>query len=139
MPDEVRRVTGQQPTPASQALRTLLDWLQPRCFPAHRSPKVAKSIREQLVGVPGHDTPAAGWLLPVLGTVEVHEDYVLRDQYGRRFTSQDVTAQPGTLLPYRAFPYFLPVGDTIPAPGGIFVEATDAGRLSLHYAEEGTG
>ncbi len=138
-PDQARRVAGQQPVMVSQALRALLDWLQPRCFPAHRSPKVRKSIRELLVGMPGHDTPAAGWLLPVLGTVEVHEDYVLRDRHGRRFTSQHVTAEPGTLLSYRTFPYFLPVGDTVPAPGGIFIEMNGEGRQNLHYAKEGRG
>jgi hypothetical protein len=83
--EEVYRVSGRDIPSESRALRIVLDWLLPHYFPHHRTPAVRASTRENLVGMPGYDTPAAGWLLPVTGMAEIVEnDIVIPIRYRDR-------------------------------------------------------
>ncbi len=49
-----------------QAEEEIRAWLYKRCFPNHRTDPVPLRIRKQGVALPGEDTPAAGWLLPIV-------------------------------------------------------------------------
>ena len=78
--------------------------------------------------LPLHDSSAAGWLLPVTGTIETSIGKVLLGNAA--YTSDDYRISGGQRLPYRAFPYRY--DDTRrggKATQGIFVEYDDA----LHY------
>ncbi|NNJ13096.1 hypothetical protein EKD04_022480 [Chloroflexales bacterium ZM16-3] len=49
-----------------QADEEIRSWLYTRCFPNHRTDPVPASLRKHGFALPGYDTPAAGWLLPVV-------------------------------------------------------------------------
>jgi hypothetical protein len=117
--------------PAGVVLHTLLSWLIPRCFPNHRAAPVWPSIRGPGLAMPGHDTPAAGWLLPVTGDVETVQDGV-RSQAGL-YRSAWFRPEPGQRLKRREFPLFYPKVDAADPEPGIFVEAIDDGIEQLHY------
>lgn len=131
LPDEIRRVAGiEQPT-SSQALRMALEWIAERYFPHHREARAPLSNRRARLAMPGHDTPAAGWLLPVPGYVDTTQDGVLSD--GHRYTSTTWNVQPNQQLPQRSFPYFYPNEEIFEGEAGIFVEVVNGQGACLHY------
>ena len=121
---------SQLPT-SSTVLRMLLLWLQHFCFPNHRSAQVWESIRKHGVIMPGHDTPAAGWLLPRTGNVETLSDSVMYQ--GRRYINRWFRSEPGQILTRREFPLSYLVQGSILPEESMFVEMTQQNAIQLHY------
>lgn len=112
-----RRRAPKQRMTVRQLQDTLLAWLYSSCFTEHRSDPVIYSSRQHGLALPGFDTPAAGWLLPVTGTVRTIQDGVHDGPF--RYTSPVFSSHPGEELAKREFPYlyegmkpFIFVGDT---------------------------
>lgn len=53
--------------------------------------------------MPAHDSPAAGWLLPVVDRITSGRNKVV--YRGMVYTASDFRIEPGTKLNIRAFPY----------------------------------
>jgi hypothetical protein len=116
--------------PIGVALQALLQWLIPQYFPNHRVADVPLFIRRCNVAMAGHDTPAAGWLLPTTGTVDLVTSGIVLS-HGERYRSRVLTAAPGQQLMRREFPVFYPKLNTDDLDMGIFVEQ----GLNLHYLQ----
>jgi hypothetical protein len=132
---QVRRDSGERMF-CGQALRVLLQWLYPRCFPHHRVAQVPYALRHHGVAMPGYDTPAAGRLLPVIGTVETAQNAVILN--GQKYSGPGFHSTPRVSLQYRQFPYNFPlaaydVAEVDLAAKGIFVETHKDGVAQLHY------
>jgi len=119
-----RRRAPKQRMTVRQLQDTLLGWLYSYCFAQHRSEPVVRSLRQHGMALPGFDTPVAGWLLPVTGTVQTIQDGVRDGTF--RYMSPVFSSQPGEELAKREFPYLYEGMKPF-----IFVEDT-AGE-TLHY------
>ncbi|KAB8142900.1 hypothetical protein F8S13_11645 [Chloroflexia bacterium SDU3-3] len=85
------------------------------CFPDHRIEPVIASLRAEGFALPGYDTPAAGWLLPV----EVEHAVTIRDgvEFDQRFyTSTAIAIEPGIDTHIRCLPLRIKYRE------GIFIE-----------------
>jgi hypothetical protein len=114
-----------------RVLSNLLEWLQDAVFPAHNQRRPKPRVRQYGVAMPGFDTSASGWLLPVNGSVETTSTGVKSD--GLDYTCSSLDLEPGIILPRRAFPYIYPTNEPTSLPG-VFVQTNIEGRLQLHYA-----
>lgn len=127
---EARAIIGRQfPSTtnlASSLLQQLLSWLRTYAFRYHRTAEVPLSFRQHGVAMPGHDTPAAGWLLPVINEVIVEQGEALVS--GQIYTNASLRQYISIQGSLRAYPHYYPERDD-----GIFVECTLAGIPSLHY------
>jgi len=109
-----------------QAQQSIVGWLRKRCFPGHHIDPAPRELRKHGVVMPGYDTPAAGWLLPVKQQVPTIRDGV---EIGRRVYAHPLSGvQHGGVADVRINPY--PYGKT---PRAVFIEERDT-RL-LHYLE----
>jgi hypothetical protein len=128
---DVTQALGTRPVPADRALQILFEGLAARSFPHHRQRKPPLSIRENLVAMPGHDTPAAGWMLPIMGMAETTEAGVCYN--GREYADSNFQVTPRQQLPCRVFPRFYPTEELFGTRPGIFVEVIHQGATALHY------
>lgn len=97
-----RRAPKQQLT-IPQADTEIRDWLYKRCFPNHRTDPVPASLRKLGFALPGYDTPAAGWLLPVVAD----DTQTIRDgvQVGKRiYSDRQARIEPGLPVRVRMIP-----------------------------------
>jgi hypothetical protein len=133
--ERVRQVIGERDDlQAGQITQVLLSWLKETSFPDHNPAHVPQSIRRHGVVMPGFDTPAAGWLLPVVGEVETVTNGVVHQ--GTRYSSPWFHSEPGQKRPYRAFPFFFPASDTGDAEGtqdALFVEVRCGSNTILYH------
>jgi hypothetical protein len=104
----------------------LLQWLQERYFPAHIVAPVWASIRAHGVIMPGHDTPAAGWLLPVIGETEMTSQGVMYQ--GVAYGNPLFRCEPGQHLLLRSYPYYYLQRDN-----GIFVQVGTGNMAYVQY------
>lgn len=99
-----------------QVYLALHHWLRNRYFPNHDVAPVPSSSEAVNVALPGYDSPAAGWLLPVAkGKATTSRNGVVCR--GFHYTNSMFESLPGAELNYREFPYFYPDKAT-----GIFIE-----------------
>jgi hypothetical protein len=113
------------------AFQMLMRWLIDAYFPNHRAAPVPADLRRHGVSMAGHDTPAAGWLLPPSDSAETDADSVVF--HGHRYTSRWFRSHPQQLLKSRAFPMYLPAPEDEEVQDGIFVEVVDSDSSALHY------
>ncbi len=97
-----RRAAPRQMT-ARELQDHVLSWLYDRCFSAHRCDDVPPDLQKHGIALPGFDTPIAGVLLPVTGTVRTIHNGVRDGPF--RYTSAVFTSEPGLELRKREFPY----------------------------------
>lgn len=132
---ELRPDMSGSPLPDAEALRLLFEWLREKHFPGHRSNDDAEAIRTYGLTLPGHTTPAAGWLLPQAGTATCTGDGVVFQ--GKRYTYHNFTGKVGQQFICRVFPYFYP--STAEGQGqvndGIFIEVEQNGQSTLEYLQ----
>jgi hypothetical protein len=107
-------------------INTLLTWLGERYFPGHTSAPVWESVRRYGVSMRGHDTPAAGWLLPVVGTAKTTTRGVIYQ--GEIYASPHGMFDPGYTLPVRSYPYYYPQRGR-----GIFVQTGTGSTTRVQY------
>jgi hypothetical protein len=87
-------------------------------------------VRQHGVAMAGYDTPAAGWLLPITGEVELVAGHVL--SRGIKYRCTGLQLDPQQCSQRREFPLSYPkLKPSDPEPG-IFIECGD-GRL--YYIE----
>jgi hypothetical protein len=107
--------TGSDKQTDGSIVDTLLAWLQEQYFPGHIPATVRESVRAQGVIMCGHDTPAAGWLLPVVGEAEAISQGVIFQ--GTTYGSARFVSKPSEKLPVRTYPFYYPQRGN-----GIFVQ-----------------
>ena len=119
-----RRAPKQQLT-IQQADTEIRDWLYKRCFPNHRTDPVPASLRKQGFALPGYDTAAAGWLLPVVAESEAIRGGV---ELGHlRYLDQSSGIEPGYSVRVRSLP------ERLGRTRSVFVEYSVEDNLVLHY------
>jgi hypothetical protein len=128
-PAYVQQHGGSEPVSVAQAERLLLEYLQKTFLPHHRG--VKESLFHDVgVAMAGHDTPAAGWLLPYgddKAYITVSERGVLID--GQWYSSPYLQPLVGSICRYRRYPAYYPGRDE-----GVFIEVVrEDGRAMLHY------
>ena len=111
---------------AQSIYEAVLDWLMGAAFAHHRAPLVRRRFREHGVALPGHQTAAAGWLLPIHGAAKSQRNAVSIGP--RTYADAAIRIDPGQRLPYRRFPYFYKSYED-----GIFVELSLPNALPLPY------
>lgn len=99
----------------------LEEWVTETFFPYHRAAPVWASIAQHGVVMPGHDTPAAGWLLPVSGQGIIRDGSI--EFEGRRYRHDEDTHQPEYKATIRSFPDLLIHPSGYSAAQGVFVES----------------
>jgi hypothetical protein len=107
-------------------INTLQTWLDERYFPDHTPAPVWESVRRYGVCMRGHDTPAAGWLLPVVGEAETTAQGVIYQ--GEQYSSPYVMFEPEQRLPVRGYPYYYPQREH-----GIFVQTGTGFATRVQY------
>ncbi len=134
---EPARLPGRQRAPKrqmtiSQAEEEIRAWLYARCFPNHRTDPVPTSLRTHGVALPGYDTPAAGWLLPVMPEpVQTIRDGV---RLGKRtYLDQKAGIEPGLLVRVRTTPPRLGLARAV------FIEHLDTDGPRLDYLPAARG
>lgn len=96
------------------------------CFPDHRIEPVIASLRAEGFALPGYDTPAAGWLLPI----EVEHAVTIRDgvEIGHLdYVSSHMGIEPGQPVRIRAPP------QQRTRQHFVFIEYQDQGQPFLRY------
>lgn len=123
---------------AGQIMQVILSWLKRTSFPGHNPAHVPQSLRLHRVAMPGYDTPAAGWLLPVTDEVETVQDGVWYQ--GARYTSPWFQSDPGQRLACRTYPFYIPPTDEDEDENienvvvrGIFIELVHQEQTYLRY------
>jgi hypothetical protein len=119
----------------SRVMREVEAWITDEFYADHSSAPVWPEIAQHGVVMPGHDTPAAGWLLPVLGEATVSTDGITYE--GRSYrTPLDATLLVGGVH-IRHFPTLIAGGEGRWIVNGVFVQARDNGAGPvLRYANE---
>ena len=107
----------------TQLREELRTWLYRRSFPDHRSVPPLASLRRSGYALPGFDTPAAGWLLPVITELTTERDGVTIDR--RRYIDRASGIEPGLHVRIHAAPTHVPLAR------GIFVEYVSG--QPIHY------
>ncbi|MEI6775927.1 MAG: hypothetical protein WCK70_03405 [Chloroflexales bacterium] len=119
----------------SRVMRVLEPWILKTSFLGHSPSPVWNEIARHGVVMPGHDTPAAGWLLPRIGeTVEVVQGAIPR--LGRRYEGPGLQQHERMFLHSREYPLPVPLPRNVSASKGIFVELPSALGAELHYLRE---
>jgi hypothetical protein len=109
-----------------QAEQKVRQWLYQKCFPNHRTDPVPPSLRKHGVALPGYDTPAAGWLLPVVAEPVI----TIRGgvQLGNLcYRDESIGIEPGVAVRVRSLPR---ASERIRS---VFVEYPDEHTIMLHY------
>jgi hypothetical protein len=115
-----------------QVYIALHHWLRTSYFPNHDVAPVPSSVEAFNVALPGYNSPAAGWLLPVAKekALTVRDGVMCR---GLHYTNAVFESLPGAELSYREFPYFYPYKDL-----GVFVERIHNDLPGLEYLNRTT-
>jgi hypothetical protein len=83
-------------------------------------------MREHGVIMPGYDTSAAGWLLPVVGEAETTTEGVISQ--GVTYGSMTFAYTPGQKLPLRSYPYYYPQREN-----SVFIQVGTHDTAYVHY------
>ncbi|MBX0328193.1 hypothetical protein K2Z83_10940 [Oscillochloris sp. ZM17-4] len=119
----------------SRVMRVLESWILKTSFLGHSPSPVWNEIARHGVVMPGHDTPAAGWLLPRIGEiVEVVQGAITR--LGRRYEGSGLQQYERMFLHSREYPLPAPLPHNVPTSRGLFVELPSALGAELHYLRE---
>ena len=105
---------------------SLLQWIPSVFFRFHQSVPVPPAIAQHGVALPGHDTPAAGWLLPQSTPVQTIRDGVT-DGVGV-YRHPLVKLSPGITLSQRRYPWLVAHREY-----GMFIESTSKQEPLLEY------
>jgi hypothetical protein len=102
-PDRIsrRRPGAKQQMTILQAEQRIGEWLYKRCFENHSQEPVPRRLRQHGVALPGYDTPAAGWLLPVVDEMTTKRDAVMHNR--RLYVDPGCGIEPGVHARVRAF------------------------------------
>jgi hypothetical protein len=130
----VRAQSQTQPIEEAVALRVLLEWLIPRCFPDHHAARVPAAVRAYNVSMPGYDTPAAGWLLPRTTSGETDTAGIL--VRGNRYSDERFRSEPYRQLQARELPADFPPPEGVTTTRGLFVETAQDNVVVLQYVIE---
>jgi hypothetical protein len=123
---------SEQERTQGRILEALLNWLHERALKRHRPAPLWESVRKHGVVMPGHDTPAAGWLLPqAADMVEVIPGGVRRQ--GQLYRGNTHSLPLGAWLRYREYPLAAPSHHAGSVNQGIFVERPGPDGVVLHY------
>jgi hypothetical protein len=133
-----RILGGHDNVQAGQIMQVILSWLKRTSFPGHNPARVPESLRKHRVAMPGYDTPAAGWLLPVTDEVETVKGGVWYQ--GARYTSPWFQSVPGQRYSCRTYPFYIPPTDEDEDENienvvvrGIFIELVHQEQTHLRY------
>ena len=99
-------------------------------FTGHRQDAPPQAIRQDGVVMPGGQTAAAGWLLPVSGQATKRGSMVAIDHHHFQLDG-DAAALPDNDYAYRAFPLFLPTHEASQNPP-MFIEERIGDTVRLH-------
>jgi hypothetical protein len=134
--EEIRQVLGiHNELHVGQIMQVILRWVKTLYFPAHSGAPVPRSIRVHGVAMPGFDTPAAGWLLPVTDSVKTMTNGVVVYK-GTRYTSPWFHSDVGKHYPCRTYPFYVPCPDMQDEDRneqGLFIEIEHQGERQLRY------
>lgn len=125
-PDIIHQMAGMKPLTIEQAQAHVLDFLKTNWFSGHDGSPLPARFRRPGLSMPGHDTPAAGWLLPSSGEVQTIRNGVV--DRANIYTHPQFLIEPGLRLQKRSFPF--PHDHTEP---GIFVEIKHRQSTDLIY------
>jgi hypothetical protein len=108
-PNHVRRLFHTDRVTCAQAQVGLLQYLRTdeKAFPFHWVAPLDAKLQDVGLGMPGHSTAAAGWLLPEGDAVISVAEGVIFD--GALYTNSWLRFQPGQTFRRRAFPYTYPL------------------------------
>lgn len=125
---DLRTKAGTSALQIQQAQTLLLEWLRDHCFPNHRAAPIPLVCRQHGFTTVAHDCPAAGWLLPRAGVIDVDNKGRVQgvDESIPQFASLS-----GQQLVYRAFPYHYPGIEA-----GSFIEYPSATDTRIHYLKQ---
>lgn len=133
--EAVKHLALDERTPIG-VIRALEQWINNQFFPHHRASPVWPEIRQHGVVMPGHDTPAVGWLLPRIDEATISRDGI--EYEGRHYRRPSNTSLSEGSVYVRHFPVLSVSSQQLTRANGIFVEsfnATGAGLLIEHVAE----
>ena len=117
----------------SRVIRDLEEWLVAEFYAHHHSAPVWAEIAQHGVVMPGHDTPAAGWLLPTRSDlVEVVDDHIT--WLGRVYAGSNLQQVSGQFLRCREYP--LPVISSRIRSEGVFGEFAPTGLPEIRYLKK---
>jgi hypothetical protein len=126
----VKHLALDERTP-SRVMRSLEQWIKDQFFPYHRASPVWPEIAQHGVVMPGHDTPAAGWLLPKSGDARISADGL--EHEGRYYRKPQDAALLAGGAHIRRFPA-LTAGGIV---SGVFVQPLPGGTgPTLEYVSE---
>ncbi|MBA3471419.1 MAG: hypothetical protein H0T53_17420 [Herpetosiphonaceae bacterium] len=111
------------------AFRELMGWIEDHSFPFHRQNPAPASLRSTGHALPGFDTPAAGWLLPVVGSATVHRRHIVIDQQSYPVPPSIVD---GTIVNYRRLPVFFLHDQAFQTTPCVFIETVTPEGLCVH-------
>ena len=118
-----------------RVMRILEEWISKTFFPDHTPAPVWHEIARHGVVMPGHDTPAAGWLLPKIeDPIEVVQGSVTR--LGRGYEGPGLEQSDNSFLHCREYPLPSSLQRNVPTNRGLFVELPDALGARLRYLRE---
>ncbi len=119
----------------SRVIREVEAWLTSEFYPDHNLAPVWPEIAQHGVVMPGHDTPAAGWLLPAIGEAIVSTDGIEYEGRSYRKPLEATLLADGVHI--RHFPTLTVGSEARWIVNGIFVQAPDNGAEPvLWYAKE---
>jgi len=121
--EAAKRITEQlQPheRTQTQVMRSLEVWIQSTFFPYHRPAPVWREIAQHGVVMPGHDTPAAGWLLPRVGEATISENSLEYEGWYYRKPPDTSLLVDGAHI--RNFPGPIAGGEEFRLVNGVFVQ-----------------
>lgn len=118
-----------------RVLLIITEWFRQVQLEYHRGAPVWASIRNHGVDMPGHDSPAAGWLLPRSDDhIEVFSNKIMK--LGRQYESNGLHLLDGTSLVYREYPLAVLTESGISNRHSIFIELPTPKGIVLHHLLE---
>jgi hypothetical protein len=117
-------------------MRSLEQWIEKQFFLNHNPAPVWPEIAKHGVVMPGPDTPAAGWLLPLVGKARITTKGV--EYEGRCYRMPFVAAMQEGSAPIRHAPLLMTGSEKHLTLNGVFVEAQRNGGTEpvLEYVTE---
>ena len=85
-----------------EAERTIRTWLYNRSFADHQVKLAPPTLRKYGVVLPGYNTPAAGWLLPVIGSTRTIRDGIELEKLV--YSNPEAGIEPGIDVQVRSLP-----------------------------------
>lgn len=130
-PRVIHQRAGMKSLTVERAQAHVLDFLRTSWFSGHDGSPLPAQFRRPGLSMPGHDAPAAGWLLPPTGEAQTIRNGVV--DRANIYTHPQFSIQSGIVLRKRSFPF--PYDDAEP---GIFIEIKHTESTGLVYLIRGS-